>query len=71
MGGGSGHFIKLASSEMVRSVLQDHPLHQPAETDDCFIQLLNRLSEAERNDVKANTAHAAPCTAIKESPHGK
>jgi hypothetical protein len=71
MGGGSEHFIKLALSEMVRSVLQNHPRHQPAETDDYFIQLLNRLSEAEQNDLKGNTAQAAPCAAINGDPYGK
>jgi hypothetical protein len=71
MGGGSEQFIKLASSEMVRQVLQNHPLHQPAQTDDYFIQLLNRLSEAEQDDVKENTAHAAPCAVMKEGPYGK
>jgi hypothetical protein len=70
MGGGSEHFIKLASSEMVRQVLQSHPLHQPAETDAYFIDLLNRLSEAEENDVNGNMARAAPCATSKDGPYG-
>lgn len=42
-------FAKLASSKMVRSALQNHPLHQPVETDTDFNALLSRLDSAEKS----------------------
>jgi len=45
----STDFVSLASSAMVRNVLQSHPLRQPPPNDGDFASLLTRLSEAEKS----------------------
>ncbi len=60
MGAGE-ELIKLSCDDMVRKVLQHHPMHQPAQADDCFLELLSRLAEAEKSVVKSIEKADRPC----------
>jgi hypothetical protein len=52
MGGGK-ELIRVASSDMVRKKLQNHPMHLPAGGSDQFAGLLKRLSETEDNSANS------------------